>query len=53
MLPRSCISAIYTALPPGTSVVSCTFANNVGTYNVRISSPLVLDYIVKYTFVRR
>ena len=49
-----CGGASYAAqLPPGTSVVSCTFANNVGTYNVRISSPLVLDYIVKYTFVKR
>ena len=40
-------------LPAGVQVMSCDFVNNVGTYNVRISSPLVLDYTVKYTFVKR
>ena len=49
-----CGGADYASqLPLGTSVVSCTFANNIGSYNVRISSPLALDYVVKYTFVKR
>jgi hypothetical protein len=49
-----CNGADYAAqLPAGVQVISCTYANNVGTYNVRISSPLVLDYTVKYTFVKR
>jgi hypothetical protein len=49
-----CNGADYAAqLPAGVQVISCTYANNVGTYNVRVSSPLVLDYTVKYTFVKR
>jgi hypothetical protein len=49
-----CNGADYAAqLPAGVQVISCAYANNVGTYNVRISSPLVLDYTVKYTFVKR
>jgi hypothetical protein len=49
-----CSGADYAAqLPAGVQVISCTYANNVGTFNVRISSPLVLDYTVKYTFVKR
>ena len=49
-----CSGASYAAqLPAGVQVISCTYVNNVGTYNVRISSPLVLDYTVKYTFVKR
>lgn len=49
-----CGGASYAAqLPTGAQLVSCKFANNVGTYIVRISSPLVLDYTVKYTFVKR
>ncbi len=49
-----CSGADYAAqLPAGVQVISCTFASNVGTYNVRISTPLVLDYTVKYTFVKR
>ena len=49
-----CGGADYASqLPPDTSVVSCTFANNIGTYNVRIGPPLALHYTVKYTFVKR
>lgn len=49
-----CSGADYKAqLPAGVQIISCTFANNVGTYNVRISSPVLLDYTVKYTFVKR
>jgi len=40
-------------LPPGIEVVSCSYANNVGTYSVRITSPVVVAYTVKYTFVQR
>ncbi len=49
-----CGDATYAAqLPPGVQVVSCAYASGVGTYNVRISSPVVVDYTVKYTFVKR
>jgi len=40
-------------LPPGIEVLSCSYAGNVGTYSVRISSPVVISYTVKYTFVQR
>lgn len=40
-------------LPPGVSVISCTYDGTVGTIAARITSPVVLDYSVKYTFVQR
>ncbi len=49
-----CGGASYAAqLPAGVQVISCKYAGGVGTYNVRISTPIVLDYTVKYTFVKR
>jgi hypothetical protein len=49
-----CGGASYAAqLPAGVQVISCKYAAGVGTYNVRISTPIVLDYTVKYTFVKR
>lgn len=49
-----CSSTSYASqLPPGVEIVSCSFAANVGTYDVRISTPIALSYTVKYTFVKR
>lgn len=46
-------SDVTAQLPPGVSIVSCTFSGNTGTIAARISSPIVLDYSVSYTFVLR
>ena len=40
-------------LPPGVSIVSCTYDGTAGTIAARITSPLVIDYSLKYTFVKR
>lgn len=40
-------------LPPGMSILSCSYADPVGTISARVTSPVVLDYSVKYSFVRR
>jgi hypothetical protein len=40
-------------LPPGVEIVSCSFAGDKGTIQARITSPLVIDYTVTYTFVKR
>jgi hypothetical protein len=44
---------VNAALPPGVSITSCTFDGTVGTISARITNPIVIDYTVKYTFVRR
>lgn len=41
------------ALPPGVSIVSCSYVDPVGTISARITSPITLDYTVTYTFVLR
>lgn len=38
-------------LPPGVSIVSCSYSGNQGTIAARITSPLVIDYSVTYTYV--
>lgn len=40
-------------LPPGVSVISCTYDGTTGTIAARITQPLTLDYSVKYIFVQR
>ncbi len=40
-------------LPAGISVLSCTYDGSVATIAARITSPITLDYTVKYTFVQR
>lgn len=40
-------------LPPGVSVLSCSFDGTVGTISARITTPLTIDYTIKYTFVQR
>ena len=40
-------------LPPGVSILSCSFAGDTGTIAARITSPISIDYTVKYTFVKR
>lgn len=40
-------------LPPGVSVLSCSYDGTTGTIAARITSPITLDYSVKYTFVQR
>lgn len=40
-------------LPVGVEIVSCSYADPVGTITARITSPVTLDYSVKYSFVRR
>lgn len=44
---------VKSQLPPGVSIVSCSFAGDTGTIQARISSPAVIDYTVTYTFVKR
>lgn len=38
-------------LPPGVSIVSCSYSGNQGTIAARITSPLTIDYSVTYTYV--
>lgn len=40
-------------LPPGVQVLSCTYDGSTGTISARITSPVVIDYSVKYSFVLR
>jgi hypothetical protein len=40
-------------LPAGVEILSCSYADPVGTITARITSPVALDYTVKYSFVRR
>ena len=40
-------------LPAGVEIVSCSYADPAGTITARITSPVALDYTVKYSFVRR
>jgi hypothetical protein len=40
-------------LPNGVSITSCSFSGNTGTIGARITSPVILDYTVSYTFVQR
>lgn len=44
---------VTSALPPGVSITACSFVDPVGTISARITSPITLDYTVKYTFVLR
>lgn len=46
-------AALRQQLPPGVEILSCTYADPVGTITARITSPVALDYTVKYSFVRR
>lgn len=46
-------STVTQQLPPGVSVLSCTYDGTTGTIAARITSPLVIDYSVKYIFVQR
>lgn len=46
-------SDVTAALPPGVSITSCTYDGSVGTISARITTPITLDYTVKYSFVRR
>lgn len=40
-------------LPPGVAIVSCTYDGTTGTIAARITTPLAIDYSLKYTFVKR
>lgn len=40
-------------LPAGVSIQSCSYDGSVGTITARITTPVTLDYTVKYTFVQR
>lgn len=40
-------------LPAGVEILSCSYADPVGTISARITTPVALDYSVKYSFVRR
>lgn len=46
-------SDVNAALPPGVSITGCSYDGSVGTINARITTPITLDYTVKYSFVRR
>ena len=45
-------SAIQQQLPAGVAIVSCTFAGTSGAIAARITTPVLLDYSVSYTFVK-
>lgn len=40
-------------LPPGVEIVSCSFDGSSGTINARVTTPVLLDYSIKYSFVLR
>lgn len=40
-------------LPPGVSILSCAYTDPSGIISARITSPVAIDYSVKYTFVKR
>lgn len=44
---------VTTALPPGVAITACTYDGTVGSITAQITSPILLEYTVKYTFVRR
>lgn len=46
-------SDVTAALPPGVAITACSYDGTVGTISARITTPITLDYTVKYTFVRR
>lgn len=46
-------SDVNAALPPGVSITGCSYDGSVGTIDARITSPITLDYTVKYSFVLR
>lgn len=46
-------STVTQQLPPGVSVLSCSYDGTTGTIAARITSPITLDYSVKYIFVQR
>lgn len=46
-------SDVNAALPPGVSIIGCSFDGTVGRIDARITSPITLDYSITYTFVRR
>lgn len=46
-------AALRQQLPVGVEIVSCSYADPVGTITARITAPVALDYTVTYSFVRR
>ncbi len=49
-----CGSADVTgALPNGVLITGCSYDGTVGTISARITTPITIDYSVKYTFVQR
>lgn len=44
---------VNAALPPGVTITGCSYDGTVGTISARITNPIVIDYTVKYIFVRR
>ena len=44
---------INAQLPPGASIKGCTYNGNVGTITAQITTPVVIDYTITYTFVKR
>ena len=44
-------SDVTTQLPAGVVIKSCSYSGNTGTIAAQITSPVVLDYTVSYTFV--
>ena len=44
---------INAQVPTGAVIKSCTYSGNVGTIAAQITAPIVLDYTVTYTFVKR
>lgn len=41
------------ALPPGVEILSCSYDGSTGEIAARVTTPIVIHYTVKYTFVQR
>lgn len=46
-------AALQQQLPAGVEVVSCSYSDPVGTITARVTTPVALDYSIRYTFVQR
>ena len=46
-------ASVQQQLPPGVSIVSCSYTDPTGVISARITAPFALDYSVRYTFVKR
>ena len=45
--------SVKAQLPPGVEILGCRYSGDTGTIDARITTPVVVNYTVKYTFVKR